>query len=92
MVTETQQDTPPTNAAGFLAGVEYACASVSALTGGTLTPDFSATCQPPRPSGSGAVDLSGGSGLSSAGATVPFTISTDTLTSGDLVLTRIRPN
>jgi hypothetical protein len=92
MVTETQQDTPPTNAAGFLAGVEYACASVSALTGGTLTPDFTATCQPPRPSGTGAVDLTGGSGLSSAGASVPFTINVDTFTSGALVLTRIKPN
>jgi hypothetical protein len=92
MVTGTQQDTPPTDAAGFLAGVEYACASVSSLTGGTLTPDLSATCQPPRPSGTGPIDLNGGFGLSSAGATVPFTISTDTLTSGDLVLTRIKPN
>ena len=92
MITETQQDTPPTNAAGFLAGVEYACASVDVVTGGTLTPNFTATCQPPRPTGSGAVDLNGGSGLSSAGATVPFTISTDTLTSGPLVLKRIKPN
>jgi hypothetical protein len=91
MVTETQQDTPPTNAAGFLAGVEYACASVTALTGGTLTPDLTATCQPPRPSGSGPIDLNGGSGLSSAGASVPFSITVDTLTSGALTLTRIKP-
>jgi len=93
MITETQQDNAPTSA-GYLAGFEYACAFVTALTGGTLTPDLTATCQAPAPSVNGPVDTNGTSGLSNAGGSVPFTISTvpDTLTSGSLVLTRIKPS
>jgi hypothetical protein len=88
MITETQADTAPTST-GYLAGFEYACAS---FTGGTLTPDLTATCQAPAPSVNGPVDTNGTSGLSNAGGPVPVTISVDTLTSGDLVLTRSKPN
>jgi hypothetical protein len=91
MITETQEDTAPTST-GQLAGFEYACASVTALTGGTLTPDLSATCQAPAPDVDGPVDTNGTSGLSNAGGSVPVTINVDTLTSDALVFTRIKPN
>ncbi len=48
----TQEDTAPTST-GQLAGIEYACGSASALTGGTYTPNFGATCQAPAPSRTG---------------------------------------
>jgi len=91
-ITETQADTAPTSA-GQLAGFEYACGTVTAPTGGTLTADLSSTtCQAPAPSVNGPVDTNGTSGLSNAGGPVSFTINVDTLTSGDLVLTRVKPN
>jgi hypothetical protein len=91
MLTETQEDNPPTDT-GYLAGVEYACASVTALTGGTLTPDLTATCQAPTPTTPGARDTSGTSGLSNAGGSVTFAMGADTLTVNDVVYTRIKPN
>jgi len=91
LITETQQDNAPTST-GQLAGFEYACGTVTALTGGTLTVDLTATCQAPAPSTNGPVDTNGTSGLSSAGGPVPFTINVDTLTSNDTVLSRVKPN
>lgn len=93
MITETQEDSAPTST-GHLAGFEYACASVNALTGGTLTPNLTGTCNAPAPSIDGPVDTNGTSGLSNAGDSVPFSISTvpNALTLGGLVLTRITPS
>ena len=62
----TQEDTAPTST-GQLAGIEYACGSASALTGGTYTPDFSAACQAPAPAVNGPVDTNGSAGLSNLG-------------------------
>ncbi len=91
MLTETQRDNPPTSA-GHLAGVEYACASITALTGGTLTPDLSGTCNAPTPTTDGARDTSGTAGLSNAGESVGVTIDVDTLTTLGVAYTRIIPN
>jgi len=91
MLTETQKDNPPTDT-GYLAGVEYACASATALTGGTLTPDLTATCQAPTPSTDGPRDTSGTSGLSNAGGSVTFAMGADTLTVDSVVYNRIKPN
>jgi hypothetical protein len=91
MITETQADTAPTSA-GQLAGFEYACATVTALTGGTLTADLTATCQAPAPSVNGPVDTNGTSGLSSAGGPVSFTVNVDTLTASPQAFSRIKPN
>lgn len=88
---ETQADTAPTST-GREAGIEYACGSVTALTGGTYTADFNpATCQAPAPSQDGPVDTNGTAGISGAGGPVPVTITVDTLTSAD-TWTRIKPN
>ena len=77
---------------GQEAGLEYACGSATALTGGTYTPDFNpATCQAPAPAVNGPVDTNGTGGLSSLGGAAPFTVSTDTLAAGD-TWTRIKPN
>jgi len=90
LITETQQDTAPTDA-GQLAGLEYACATVTTLTGGTLTADLSAACQAPAPTTNGPVDTNGTSGLSNAGGPVSFTVNVDTLTASPQVFTRIKP-
>jgi len=90
-ITETQQDNAPTST-GQLAGFEYACGTVTAMTGGTLSADLTAACQAPAPSTAGPVDTNGTAGLSNAGGPVSFTVSSDTLTSGDTVLTRVKPN
>jgi hypothetical protein len=91
MITETQQDTAPTGT-GRVAGLEYACATVTGLTGGTLSADFAVSCQAPAPDTNGAVDTNGTSGLSGAERPVTFTVSTDALTSSAFELTRITPN
>jgi hypothetical protein len=87
----TQADTAPTST-GQEAGIEYACGSASALTGGTYTPDFNpATCRAPAPAVDGPVDTDGTGGLSSATGSLSFSISVDTLDAGD-TWTRIKPN
>jgi hypothetical protein len=91
MITETQQDNAPTST-GQVAGFEYACASINALTGGSLAADLSASCQAPAPSTNGPVDTNGTSGLSGAGGPVAITISGDSLTKPDATLPRIKPN
>ena len=91
LLTETQQDNAPTSG-GYLAGVEYACASITALTGGTLTPDLSQTCNAPTPTTDGARDTSGTAGLSNADGSVDVTIDVDDLTTDGVTYTRIIPN
>jgi hypothetical protein len=88
----TQEDTAPTST-GQLAGIEYACGSASpALTGGNYTADFNpVTCQAPAPAVNGPVDTNGSAGVSNLGGPAPFTVSTDTLSTGD-TWTRIKPN
>ncbi|MFO1393136.1 MAG: hypothetical protein U1F09_05140 [Steroidobacteraceae bacterium] len=91
---ESQADTAGPTDTGQLAGIEYACASASALTGGNLITNFTATCQAPAPTppGPGPVDTNGTAGLSNAGSPIAFTVSTDTLTEPGGTLTRIKPN
>jgi hypothetical protein len=87
----TSQADTGTTSIGQEAGVEYACGSATALTGGTYTPDFSVACQVPAPGQDGAVDTNGTAGLSNLGGSAPFTVSTDTLSAGE-TWTRIKPN
>lgn len=89
---ESQADTAGPTDTGQLAGIEYACGSTSALTGGNLTPDFTATCQAPAPDTDGPVDTNGTAELSNAGSPIPFTVNADSLTTPGGVLTRIKPN
>lgn len=90
--TETQAD-PGATSLDRVAGLEYACGALAGSpAGGTLSPDFSATCLAPAPGADGPVDTNGTAGLSNHAGAWEFSVVGDALTSSTFNGTRIVPD
>lgn len=90
--TETQAD-PAATANDRVAGLEYACGALAGSpAGGTLSPDFGASCLAPAPGADGPVDTNGTAGLSNHTGAWEFSVAGDALTGSTFNGTRIVPD